>query len=45
VTTDLARCHALQMIKMKQILFQKTLAIDFFILEQQKVVETIWFAH
>ena len=38
VTTDLARCYAMQMIKLKQLWLHKRLQLIFLISEQQKVI-------
>jgi len=48
VTTDLARCYAMQMIKLKQILLQKRLQLIFFYFGAAKMVgegQAIWLAH
>jgi len=46
MTTDLARCYAMGMTKLKQILLQKCWQLIFLISEQQIVVgQAIWLVH
>jgi len=45
-TADLARCYAMQIIKLKQILLQKRWQLIFFYFLVAKVVgQAIWLAH